>query len=316
MREDVGMKRSVPKLAADSIRERGGYSSLHLNSSVQFWLATLLFLYGVTPVRVFARCEDTNVVVTQKNFDNGMQFFAVVKNALEITMDFDCQSYSNASPSSKLPTSFVLTGPKKIEIIRFKQKVPNKVWFVGPCTHHWKYGTPSRLVTDRNFIYELPFEREKRFAVSQSYQGKHSHNKDSESEFAIDFLMPVGTTVCAAREGVVNAIRDDSTDGGADRSFENCANFVIVRHKDGTYANYVHLNAHSVQVKLGQKVSAGTALAKSGQSGWSTEPHLHFDVYRVVSGKHRATLPVQIRTSTGILNRLCAGDFYGSNSNP
>lgn len=257
-----------------------------------------------------------NVVVEQESFGNGIRMMADIKNATEVTIDFDCRTYRNATVSSKLPASMSLTGPKKIEIFRFKQQDPTQEWFVGPSSNSWKYGVRNKELTDQTFVYSLPFEPEKHFAVSQSYQGKHSHNEGSQSEFAIDFKMPIGTVVCSAREGVVIAIRDDSTEGGADRKqFEHCANCVIVRHKDGTYANYVHLNPHSVKVKLGQTVAAGTPLAESGQTGWTTMPHLHFDVYRIINGHRRATLPVRFRTSEGVLDRLHAGNFYGSTPN-
>ena len=277
---------------------------------VSAWFA----LSMIAPACGLARCEDTNVAINQETFGNGIRFMAQIENATEVTIDFDCRSYKNAIPSSKLPASFALPGPRKVEILRFKQHVMNQEWLVGPCTHHWRYGFPSKVKTDQNFVYRLPFESGNRFEVTQSYQGPHSHNQGSESEFAIDFKMPLGTRICAAREGVVIAIRDDSTVGGADKNLERCANFVIVRHSDGTYANYVHLNPHSVVVKLGQKVQAGTALAQSGETGWTTTPHLHFDVYRVQNGQHRATLPVRLRTSDGILDRLYAGNFYGSSS--
>lgn len=273
------------------------------------WIALLT----LAPPPALAGCEDTNVSVEQETFGNGIRFMADIKNATEVTVDFDCRSHKNASVSSKLPATFSVQGPRKVEIIRFKQQASSQEWSVGPCTHHWKYGIRNNQVTDQTFVYRLPFENEKRFEVSQSYQGKHSHNQGSESEFSIDFRMPIGTIVCAAREGVVIAVRDDSTEGGADRErFEHCANFVIVRHADGTYANYVHLSPHSVQVKLGRRVAEGTPLAKSGQSGWTTMPHLHFDVYRTISGHLRATQPVRFRTSDGILDRLQAGNVYGS----
>lgn len=258
-----------------------------------------------------------NVVVTQQEFDNGIRYVAYIKNALEITIDFSCQSYTNVIPSSRVPATFALTGPRKIEIFRFTQKVANQKWIVGGWTKYWCYGVPSRLRTDAKFIYELPFEKGRRFAINQSYQGKHSHNSGSDSEFAVDFGMPKGTTVCAARQGKVIAIRDDSTEGGTDRNrFEHCANVVIVRHNDGTYARYVHLEPHSVLVKLGQTVATGAPLAKSGQSGWATSPHLHFDVFRVVSARKRVGIPIRFQTSEGVRDRLCEGAYYGSDGTP
>lgn len=261
----------------------------------------------------FARCEDTNVIVTQQSFNNGIRYVAELKNALEVTLDVNCDKFTNVTASRKVPATIAVSGPGTREILRFTQRDQNEKWYVGPWMKHWRYGFPSQSKTDPSYIYDLPFEKNKRFKVNQSYQGKHSHTKGSESEFAVDFGMPEGTIVCAARAGKVIMIRDDSTEGGDNRElYEDCANAVIVRHSDGTYGGYIHLKPKGALVKLGQTITAGTPLAQSGNTGWSTTPHLHFEVYRVVSGKQLSTVPVKFRTSEGIRERLLEGEFYGA----
>ncbi len=275
------------------------------------WLPACSLLSYSLPA--LAGCEDKNVIVTQQSFKNGIRYVAELHNALEVTLDINCEKFSNATASSRLPATIALSGPGTREILRFTQRDQNEKWYVGPWMKHWRYGLPNQSKTDPNYVYELPFEKNKRFKVNQSYQGKHSHNQGSESEFAIDFGMPEGTTVCAARAGKVIVIRVDSTQGGDNRElYEDCANAVIVRHSDGTYGSYIHLRPKSALVKLGQTVTAGTPLAQSGNTGWSTTPHLHFEVYRVVSGKQLFTVPVKFRTSEGIRDRLLEGEFYGS----
>lgn len=60
------------------------------------------------------------------------------------------------------------------------------------------------------------------------------------------------------------------------------ANFVCVQHSDGTYARYFHLSRNGVRVKKGDRVAAGDILGLSGNTGFSSAPHLHFDVVDVL----------------------------------
>ncbi|MGZ8544104.1 MAG: hypothetical protein ACXWV0_02360 [Flavisolibacter sp.] len=59
---------------------------------------------------------------------------------------------------------------------------------------------------DTSFIYTLPFSKGKSYLLIQAYQSKMSH----KGEYALDFKMKRGTTVCAARAGIVTALREDS----------------------------------------------------------------------------------------------------------
>ena len=82
----------------------------------------------------------------------------------------------------------------------------------------------------------------------------------------------------AARSGVIVKTENQQTGRG-----ENPAgNFVRVLHDDGTMGVYLHLQKGSVSVKEGQRVDVGSYLARSGNTGNSTGPHLHFVVQRNV----------------------------------
>ena len=64
-----------------------------------------------------------------------------------------------------------------------------------------------------------------------------------------------------------------------------------ILHDDGTYAIYAHLNTNSIRVKPGDKVRRGQYIADSGNTGFSSGPHLHFAVVRNV-GMEIQSLPV------------------------
>ncbi|MEU6844047.1 transglycosylase family protein [Streptomyces sp. NPDC046716] len=82
----------------------------------------------------------------------------------------------------------------------------------------------------------------------------------------VDFVVPTGTSVQAIEAGTVV-----SAGWGGSYGYE-----VVIRHADGKYSQYGHLSALSV--KSGQRVVTGQRIARSGSTGNSTGPHLHFEV--------------------------------------
>lgn len=82
----------------------------------------------------------------------------------------------------------------------------------------------------------------------------------------LDFPVPTGTTVKSVAAGEVV-----SSGWGGSFGYQ-----VVIRHTDGRYTQYAHLSA--ISVKSGQNVSAGQRIGRSGSTGNSTGPHLHFEV--------------------------------------
>ncbi|MBL8022576.1 MAG: M23 family metallopeptidase [Leptospirales bacterium] len=149
--------------------------------------------------------------------------------------------------------------------------------------------------------YFLPYSNGASFRMTNGPMQYGWH----QNQNAYDWPMPVGKNICAAKSGTVAAVKSDSNRGGASQTYLNDANYVIIRHSDGTLANYLHLSQNSVTVRVGQKVAAGTLVGKSGQTGWATEPHLHFHVADA-SGR---TLPLKFLTRNGV-QTLTSGNAY------
>ena len=161
---------------------------------------------------------------------------------------------------------------------------------------------------DDAYEYRLPYGEQVSFAVIQGY-GAHLSHRGVE-QYTVDFGMPVGTPVHAAREGVV-ALAEDSHDAGCAR--EECghlANFVVVLHSDGTTGEYFHLQRGSVQVRVGEHVARGALLALSGNTGYTTVPHLHFGVYRTEHGGRTQSLQVSFTTREGLIREPREGARY------
>ena len=89
--------------------------------------------------------------------------------------------------------------------------------------------------------------------------------------YGFDFLMDVGSPVLAARKGVVAAAVHHFGEGGGDSRFAPRANFVAIRHGDGSYSRYYHLKKNGVLVRVGERVSAGQPIALSGNTGFTGE---------------------------------------------
>ena len=109
-----------------------------------------------------------------------------------------------------------------------------------------------------------------------------AHKTERHLKFCIDFLLPKGTPIVAARSGTVITCQDRYKRSYKSPKFAGRRNFVVIRHTNGESSIYVHLKHRSIKVKNGQKVRRGQVIALSGQVGFATYPHLHFGVYRGV----------------------------------
>jgi murein DD-endopeptidase MepM/ murein hydrolase activator NlpD len=133
----------------------------------------------------------------------------------------------------------------------------------------------------------LPFKCGDKIRVTQGNNSAFSHN--GRSQYAFDFGVPVGTPVKAAKKGVVIYRRNATQPGDACWSYggPNCitkANYVVLKHPDGSRTMYAHVN--KVTVPLGAQVKRGQTIAKSGNTGWSPGPHLHFSREQHCSSSH------------------------------
>lgn len=212
----------------------------------------------------------------------------------------------NLRCSTNLPFTLTVPAGKTVEAFTLTPKNAGGTWSYT-YVNNYTVGR-SDAHHDDAYLYALPFMPGTSFKVSQGYHGDFSHN--GPDEFAIDFKMPEGTPVLAAREGFVVAVKDDSDKGGSSRKFEDMANMVTVQHADGTMAHYCHLSFHSAKVKVGERVRVGDLLALSGNTGFTSGPHLHFAVFKARDGHGRETIPVQFRTADGSPVTLATGQTY------
>ena len=122
--------------------------------------------------------------------------------------------------------------------------------------------------------YVLPYRQGSEHEVVVS-TGHYRESNQGVGLYALDFIMPIGTPIVAARTGHVVALREQFYDGNGKDLHEN---FVFIQHDDGSIARYIHLTHDGVLVEIGEHVNAGQLIAKSGDTGQTGGHHLHFDV--------------------------------------
>lgn len=140
------------------------------------------------------------------------------------------------------------------------------------------------------------------FVVGQGNCTDGSHSDDQK--YAYDFDMPVGSKVIASRAGTVLAVEERFVDGNRTPGKEN---FVLIQHSDGTVAGYYHLTQNGALVEEGSRVDLGSEIAISGDTGDSSEPHLHFEVLDCRDGD---TQPINFRNTRAHTNGLFEGQSY------
>ena len=149
--------------------------------------------------------------------------------------------------------------------------------------YRWVLGDPTSIAD--NYQYHAPFSSPKEHRVTQAFNGKFSHTNDY-NKYAVD--MDVGTYLTAVRSGTIIWVNDNYHMSGTSNYFLDKANRIKVLHDDGTFSLYAHILMDTALVKVGDKVVVGDRLARSGSSGFSTGPHLHFAIIKNVGFKNIA----------------------------
>lgn len=161
---------------------------------------------------------------------------------------------------------------------------------------------------DNDFPYALPYAPGKSYRVLQGYGSRFSHT--GLEQFAVDFDMPEGTPVHAARDGVVVRVEESHSKGCWEDGCGKYANFIVVLHDDGTTGEYYHLEKNGSVVTVGERVRKGQKIGYSGNTGHTTMPHLHFAVYRATDWGNTQSIPVAFDSAHGTVTRPRRGGRY------
>ena len=171
----------------------------------------------------------------------------------------------------------------------------------------WTVGDKN-AAHDDDHVYSLPYASGRSYRVIQGYSSRFSHK--GLEEFAVDFDMPEGTPVYAARGGIVARVVESNTKGCWEKGCGRFANYIVVLHSDGTTGEYYHLRKDGALVDVGERVTQGQKIGLSGNTGHTTMPHLHFAVYRAADWGNTQSVPVRFMTEDGIIPRPRRGARY------
>ncbi|MBO5484556.1 MAG: peptidoglycan DD-metalloendopeptidase family protein [Lachnospiraceae bacterium] len=128
-------------------------------------------------------------------------------------------------------------------------------------------GNDEKQVVPTTGDYAWPLTTSGRITSSFGYRSAPTAGASSYHK-GVDIAVSVGTSVLATKDGKVVTATYSSSAG----------NYVAIYHGNGTYSYYMHCS--SLSVSAGDRVKKGQVIAKSGSTGISTGPHLHFAIYK------------------------------------
>lgn len=250
---------------------------------------------------------------------DGDRVIEVARNhyAVPVVLAWHLENLDNLSPleppsgSILLPAAPAPDGTGPAVVLTTLRIMDRQSSYHREMQFHARFGDPGARPTD--YVYRIPFRTPKKFKVLQGFHGAFSHH--GSNEFAIDFDCPQATHVVAARPGVVVASNAAAQGRGTTPEFLEYkkVNWVLVLHDDGTLGEYMHLAPSGVEVQPGTPVQRGDELALSGNTGFSSTPHLHFQVMTATEdGISAQSFPFKLAVSATSAEEPIQGHTYTS----
>lgn len=236
-----------------------------------------------------------DVTILQENTANGTQLIATNEWHCPVELEVRLTKVKNISRSARKPFRTVLPARSELDLFEITPADVNEGY-----SYEMEYAFMPGDPTQEHHapqLYHMPYAKGTSFQVTQAFPSKITHG-DAASRHAIDFAMPEGTPVYAARAGTVISTEYGNFTGGTDTEDLPKANTVRIAHDDGTIGVYAHLAWNAIRVRTGQTVRRGQYIANSGNTGFSSGPHLHFVVMANVGMKFKS-VPVLFEGASG-----------------
>ncbi|MEO1246037.1 MAG: M23 family metallopeptidase [Pseudomonadota bacterium] len=276
-----------------------------MTRAAAFCLATALA--ACVSSSLAADCKDQSVCIDAVEAGDQVSLTAQnLKNfPVTYTLSVKANNYAIDGPSTITRT----LGPlESEEAMLLSQAGGNKGRY--RLRFEWTVGS-QHAEHDDDHLYALPYTPGRAYRVLQGYDSRFSHK--GLEEFAVDFDMPEGSPVHAARGGVVARVVEAHDRGCWHDGCGRYANFIVILHNDGTTGEYYHLQQNGALVEVGDSVAQGQKIGLSGNTGHTTMPHLHFAVYRASVWGNTQSIPVRFQSSGGVVDRPRRGARYLAN---
>ena len=240
---------------------------------------------------------DPRVSVSYRVVDGQIQLFGRNEFYAPVQIDIDVDELRDVElPPPDQDYSFVVAPRQEAFLLSFVPEAEAQQPYVA-YRYRYLLGDPSAVHRPER-LYRAPFAAARSHPITQAYPVAITHNTVAEA-YAVDFAMPVGTDIYAARGGIVIDVAGSNFRGGTDTERTGAeANTVRILHDDGTFGIYAHLNWNAVRVRPGDRVTRGQYIAESGNTGYSTGPHLHFVVVRN-AGMRVESVPIRFEGANG-----------------
>jgi len=255
---------------------------------------------------VFSQQQDVNLFY--ENNSRGYTLYATNKLfcPVSVLLELDMQNLFFSERDQRLFIIPARTEKVKLGMLRIKDhQISNRFLY------HYKltYGNVNQKEYDTSYVYDLPYQKGQTFLLFQGYNGNMSH----QNQNALDFYMPLGTPIVAAREGIVFKVVQKNDTSCLERSCAQFNNYVSIYHPDGTIGYYAHIRHNGAIIKEGDTVKRGDLIAYSGGTGWSTGPHLHFSCFFPDTGNNK-TVMTKFKIADGSLSDyLKEKEIYSKN---
>ena len=150
-----------------------------------------------------------------------------------------------------------------------------------------------------DIVFSLPFDGSWTVFWGGDSLDQNHHNTTKSQKYAFDFIVTdaerkffrtngsvnedyysYGMKVLSPADGevieTVNGLRDNKPKEL--NNFNFIGNYIMIKHNENTFSILGHLKQNSIGVKVGDIVKSGDVIARCGNSGYTTDPHLHFHV--------------------------------------
>ena len=235
-------------------------------------MKSLLFLLSVWALSWPVYPQDVNIY--SEKTEHGFILFADNEEYCPVSVDLSLK-LKNLAPASDIQRIFVVpprTNRHLLAVLEIRDPYKESGYssYNRACL-----GDLETVSPDEGHAYYLPFRQGESYLVSQGYNGHFSHKGIN----AIDFAMPVGTEIYAARDGIVVKVVEHHNRNCLQKNCAEYNNLILIYHSDGTFGDYAHLKKNGALVREGDYVDAGQLIGYSGNTGYSSNPHLHFEVF-------------------------------------
>lgn len=268
-------------------------------------LAAALLLVAAACAQAKTHCADGWVCVESAERPDGVTLIARNLKPWPVTLTFRTRT-ENLRASSRSPATVTLAGRESRVLGDYeKRRDDRRYWY--SYRYDWTVGEydPDH---DDNYRYALPYQPGQSYRVLQGFGSRFSHS--GRERYAVDFKMPVGTAVHAARGGVVTRVVEEHDRGCWQDGCGQYANFIVILHHDGTTGEYYHLMHQGALVNEGDRVTRGQHIGYSGNTGHTTMPHLHFAVYRADTWGRTQSLRFVFQSREGEVRSPRRGQRY------